>query len=589
MPGRIASVPALLARHALLALALVMPTTLAAQQADTARAAPTAKELKAQATADSNAVIATEPNKYGTLPATWSFGVGGFWPTVSTSVQLSSVNLPGSIVNVERSLGVSPNTQSIDLSAGFRFKQKNMFTLEFFGFQRHSTKTISDSLILNDTVYHAGATLNATTGLNYYGLTYRYYFWRRQRWQLGFGLGIDAMTVGLKAGIKATVAGKSDSAKTEFRLTAPVPMLGMYAEWEAIPRLFLRGAFQTLFLSYQQYSGGIRDRRIEADWYPWKNYGVGLAYHYVGLQLKKTSDQGSSVTANYGLGGLSAYASAAFGAPEPVNRRPNWTLSEPPPTQDFGLVPRTLSAYLGFYGPSVKSNAQLSSPTNPGTDISLEDTLGLPNHVSSLDVGLALRIDNKSLLTASYFGFSRSGSVTLTDTIHFGNGTYVPGAKIDASGSLAYYGFTYRYYFLRKTRWQLGAGIGLDELDAKTTIGIKASIAGKEDSLQKSGSLAAPAPLLGIYADWEMFPRFYLRGFAEYISITVSTGTKGASIGGSINDDRISAEWYAFRNYAIGLGYHYVNLDATKTLANSNQVKFKYTIQGPSIYLGAAW
>ena len=86
-----------------------------------------------------------------------------------------------------------------------------------------ATRTISDSIIVNDTVYHAGATINTTAGLEYYGLTYRYYIWRRERWELGAGLGIDVMNLSAGFGVKATVQGARRQRADEREHRRPRP------------------------------------------------------------------------------------------------------------------------------------------------------------------------------------------------------------------------------------------------------------------------------------------------------------------------------------------------------------------------------
>lgn len=390
------------------------------------------------------------------------------------------------------------------------------------------------------------------------------------------------MNISANFGIKA--ANKPDSAQAGGSFTAPVPMFGVYGDWEAFPHLYLRGTFQTLYINnVESYGGLIRDRRLAAEWYPYTNYGLGLGWHYIGLAVRKTGANGGYVQMNYSIQGLSAYVTAAFGARQPVAPRPSKLRIEPPPGQDFGLMPRTVSVAIGGYLPSVSSQGQLSSSSNSGTDIDLENSLGLPTSSQSLVLDAAVRVGDRSLITANYFAFSRSGSTTLTDTIHFGNGTYVPGAFVSANGGLSYFGFSYRYYFLRHPRWQIGGGIGLDELDVNASIVGIQTVAAVTDTVRRAVAVAAPAPMLGLFADWEVLRHFYLRGSAEYMSIAVSDAS------GSITDDRAALEWYAVKQYGIGLGYHYVALKVDKTLRTGSELKFDYLVQGPTLYLMAAF
>jgi len=557
-------------RAIVLAFVLAGAPRAVAQQGDTAHTA---------APRDSAAA-----SKFGTLPARWNFAAGGYLPSLSTTATIGGPLLSATPIDLENALGLSANTQTIDLYASYRFKKKNMLSLEYFGYTRSATKTINDSLVVGDTVYDAGATLHANANIAYFGFTYRYYFWRREQWELGAGLGIDVMNLGVGFGIKASTAGRADSAQTSGSILAPVPLIGFYGDWEPIPDLYVRGTFQTFFLKYQEYSGSVHDRRLAVEWYPWRNYGFGAGWHLVGLSIKKTNAETDRyVQLGYSIQGLSIYAMAAFGAPQPVPPRPPTPITEPPEGQDFGLVPRNVSLFAGGFGPNVQSHGELSSPSGDRDYIDLEQTFGFPSKVNSIDLGLSLRVANKSLITASYFSFSRSGSETLTDTLHWGDATYPAGVTVDAGGSLAYLGFSYRYYFLRKTRWQLGAGIGVDEIEGKMSLGVHATVAGKEDSLQAHSSLSTPAPMLGLYFDWEPLKALYLRAVGQYISISVGSSS------GTITDDRLTAEWYVFKNYGIGGGYHYIYADLSRTFETGDQFNITYTIQGPYLYLTAAF
>ena len=556
------------ARHLAVAGALVFAIRVGAQQADTTHA--TEKS-------------APDSLKWGTLPLRWDFGVGGYLPNISTAATLTGPLGLGQSINLEHKLGLAANTQTIDLLAGFRFKKRNMVSLEFFNFSRSASRTITDSLVVNDTVYHAGATIDLRNQIQYYGFTYRYYIWRRQRWELGAGLGIDGVNLGFNFGVRASAGNKADSAQTHGTITAPVPMLGLYFDWEMWQRLYLKASLQALFLTYQQYSGGIRDRKVSVDWYPWLNYGFGVGWHYVGLDIKRTGQLGGSIEANYGIQGVSIYLAAAFGRPEPVPYRAPKPITEPPAGQDFGLVPRLLTFSIGAFGPNVNSSGKFSTQNQSGTGINFEDVLGLPARVTSLDIEAALRIANRSLLTFSYFSFTRSGSKVAEDTIHWGDSTYAPGVQLDGSGGLTYFGFSYRYYFWRTSVFQMGGGIGVDEVELRSSLGIKSLVAGHPDSLQLSGTLSTPAPMLGLYVDWEMLHRFYLRGSGEWISATIG------KIGATVTDDMVAAEWYALDNYGIGFGYHYVGANVTRSLPRDARINFDYTVHGPTVYLTAAF
>jgi len=254
----------------------------------------------------------------------------------------------------------------------------------------------------------------------------------------------------------------------------------------------------------------------------------------------------------------------------------------------YGLVPQHFTISVGGFLPNIASRAQLSTPSQGGTDIDLENRLGLKSNLQSLDLQAAVRLGKRQLITLGYFGIKRSASRTLNDSIVFGDSVYHAGAKIDASSRFYYYGATYRYYFFKDPRWDLGAGLGIDAFNINASLGVRASGGGGggsfSDSVQKSGGFTAPSAMLGLYGDWEFAPRFFFRGQLQYLYIN-----SVASYGGALTDDRLAVDWFPFLNYGFGVMYHYVGLRITKTFDNSDQLTFKYYIQGPAIYFTAAF
>jgi len=251
----------------------------------------------------------------------------------------------------------------------------------------------------------------------------------------------------------------------------------------------------------------------------------------------------------------------------------------------YGLVPQHFTIAIGGYVPSVSSSVQLNSPTLTGDNIDLENRLGLNHNTQSLDVQATMRLGQKQLITLGYFGFKRSADKTISDSITFGDTTYHAGAQLATNSSIQYYGFTYRYYFVRKPSWELGAGLGIDAL--VLSAGLKLAVdggGGAGSSVQHSGGFTAPAPMIGIYGDWEFVPRFYFRGQLQYLYIN-----NIASFGGHVTDDKLAIEWFPLHNYGLGVGYHYIDLNINKDLRDGGNLDINYNIQGVMFYLSAAF
>ena len=112
---------------------------------------------------------------FGLVPGRFTLTLGAYVPNVQTSAKLSTQTVNGSEINFNHRLGLSPTSTSFDVGASWRISDHNYLSVSYFSFSRSSTKTLSDSLVWGDNVYHAGATLDVNNKVGYYGIAYRYY------------------------------------------------------------------------------------------------------------------------------------------------------------------------------------------------------------------------------------------------------------------------------------------------------------------------------------------------------------------------------------------------------------------------------
>jgi hypothetical protein len=301
------SIDSVLRAASLLVVCAIVPTA-SAQQTITTTAADSA---------DKKAKEAKYAEEFGHVPGKFSINLGGFLPNVQTTGKLSTKFMNGTNINFEHRLGLTPSTGSVDGLASWRISKHNYLAISYFGFSRSSTKQLADSIIWGDNIYHAGATVDVKNSITYYGLTYRYYIWRERNWEVGPGLGIDALdlssTIGVRGSVSDAGGSKADSAKKTGSVLAPVPLLGIYGDWEFVPRLLLKGAFQYIYINDIGGIGGhVSDDELGMEWYPFHTFGVGANYHFVGANVDKTFSNNDKLTFNYIIQGPALYLIATF-------------------------------------------------------------------------------------------------------------------------------------------------------------------------------------------------------------------------------------------------------------------------------------
>jgi hypothetical protein len=300
--------PSLLCAAALLAVSLAEPAR--AQLADSTAGAASSDRAPLK--------HASGMDEFGQVPKRFQINLGGYLPSVSTNGKLSTSLANGTNINFNNQLGLTPNTETLDAFAAWRISKHNYVAFQYFGFGRTSTKTLADSIIWGGNVYHAGATVDVNNHVTYYGFSYRYYIWREKNWELGPGLGIDALSLTSSIALRVSASDSSgsftDSAKKNASVTAPVPMLGLYADWEFVPRLLVKGTLQYIYINDIAGVGGhVSDDVIGLEWYPLGNFGLGGIYHYVGTSISRHNNtNGNTTNLNYGIAGPAFYVIATF-------------------------------------------------------------------------------------------------------------------------------------------------------------------------------------------------------------------------------------------------------------------------------------
>lgn len=299
------TIRSLLHAVSLLVVCAIAPAA-SAQQATSTTAADSAKKAKEARAAE-----------FGLVPERFSIDIGGYLPNVQTTGKLSTQFMNGTNINFQHRLGLTPSTGSVDGQASWRISKHNYLAFSYFGFSRSSTKQLADSIIWGDNVYHAGATVNVKNSVTYYGISYRYYIWRERNWEVGPGLGINALdlssTIGVRGSLSDSSGTRADSATKTASVVAPVPLLGIYGDWEFIPRVLLKGSFQYIYINDIAGIGGhVTDDGLGLEWYPFRNFGVGANYHFVGANIDKTYSNSDKLILNYIIQGPALYFIATF-------------------------------------------------------------------------------------------------------------------------------------------------------------------------------------------------------------------------------------------------------------------------------------
>jgi hypothetical protein len=218
----------------------------------------------------------------------FSMDLGYFIANTDTSVRLGSGL--GVSVDVEDLLGLDTTNSAFRLDASWRFTDNRRHRLDFqwFSFRRDGSRTIGEDIHYkdkddNDQVIQAGTYVESFFDFDIYEVAYSYSFFQDDRIDLAGSLGLYVMPIDF--GLNATGLLNVGGSET---FTAPLPTLGVRADFAITPKWFFRSGIKVFYLEIGEFSGSILEANVAIEYLPWKHLGFGLGFD--SLNVKVESD-----------------------------------------------------------------------------------------------------------------------------------------------------------------------------------------------------------------------------------------------------------------------------------------------------------
>lgn len=242
--------------------------------------------------------------------------VGGFFQKFTTTIRVDSESAGrGTEVSLEDDLGLDSTQANFRADGYWRFGRRSRIEFAYTGWNRKADRVIDRDIIIDDTTYHAGATVDSRLKVSLVELYYAYSFWNTPKFEAGLSLGASVLFNKASFEGEGTISGGGGSTSGEFSsearsLTAPVPALGAHVRFTIVPDLLLSARVRGLGAEINDVDASSLQGRVALDYYPWKNVGIGAAYDYLNIDLEEKSDP--SVAFDYEYSGPMVYVSVVF-------------------------------------------------------------------------------------------------------------------------------------------------------------------------------------------------------------------------------------------------------------------------------------
>ena len=208
-----------------------------------------------------------------------------------------------------------------------------------------------------------------------------------------------------------------------------------------------------------------------------------------------------------------------------------------------------------------------------GTDIDMEDFLGIKSESNIARLDGHYSFSRKSRLDFSYYDIRRSGGRTIDHDIDFGGTTFPAGSAVNARFDTQIIKLAYRYNFVADYRTVLGASFGVH------TMGIDTELDSNALSLQEEFKATAPLPLLGLHFAYALDRKWKLALDYEVLQFDIG------DYRGFVDDSRLSIEHDTFEHFGWGIGLNSFSINGEIDGNGNSSADLKYGYEGIVVYL----
>jgi hypothetical protein len=248
----------------------------------------------------------------------------------------------------------------------------------------------------------------------------------------------------------------------------------------------------------------------------------------------------------------------------------------PPPKVASPITDHMAFRAIYFFGKVATSGHIDPSQTVPGTSFDAEHVFGLTDRADQFRAEIMFRLEERSRLRVSGLDLRRGGDITLNQNVQYGKQRFLVGEQVKSEFDYRQFDLTYTHSFLRGRWYELGAGVGVQFLQAEANAEVPNTP--KFDTFSGVVPFATPALDGTILLDshWSFNAR------AEWLRISVNDTS------GLLDDFHGDFQYRWRRALAIGVGYEWQQI-ALRVHRTNPDGDVRLKVSGPEVFLRASF
>lgn len=227
---------------------------------------------------------------------------------------------------------------------------------------------------------------------------------------------------------------------------------------------------------------------------------------------------------------------------------------------------------IGIFSDSVNSKVVFNASSGiPGTELDLEDGLGLEDQESVTELDAVFRIGDYHRVEAGYFQMGRSGLATLNQDVTFGDETFAAGTDLVSRFDMQLFRIGYAYSLVNDQQKELGFMVGLHHPEFKT------SIEAVGTGQRALANTTTPLPVIGAHAMIALSQNWRIGGKAQFFRMHFD------HYEGSLNYVTVDVKRQFGERFSAGLGYNYYGFNLhSRDNSSSGKLQIRHT--GPVLF-----
>ena len=221
------------------------------------------------------------------LPDRFMLRLGGYnISNANTIMRLDAANAPvGAYIDFNETLGGDSRATVVRADGLFRFNDNHALGFAVYNVRFNGSRVLGRDIEWGGQTYPLSTQVDSELKFDVYKLNYQYSLFHNEEAELGASFGFHIMRV--SAGIAASGI---NQAKSEA-VTAPLPVWGLYANYNFTPRFSVYYNYQFFFIDYEdKFRGGLQDFLFGLEYRLFRNVALGAAYNRFVMRVEIKED-----------------------------------------------------------------------------------------------------------------------------------------------------------------------------------------------------------------------------------------------------------------------------------------------------------